>query len=98
MPIIKKKVDKFFPKDYMYASQSSLLKTIRVPKNLMYLTDRLPKPNYEDNSQGLSAEKKRREQEEWNKRRTHDAGDGITNMKQANSRKEIQKKLNKGAS
>ena len=25
----------------------NLLSTIRVPKNLLYLTDRLPKPNYD---------------------------------------------------
>ena len=27
--------------------QNELLSTIRVPKNLLYLTDRLPKPSYE---------------------------------------------------
>ena len=31
-----------------------MLKTIRVPKNLHYLTDRLPKPNYEDFDTKLS--------------------------------------------
>jgi hypothetical protein len=36
----------------------NLLSTIRVPKNLLYLTDRLPKPAYESDSA------KRREQEE----------------------------------
>lgn len=77
MPAVKKKVEKFFPNEYMYASQSSLLKTIRVPQNLMYLTDRLPKPNYNDSSKGFSQDK-----DEANKRRTHDAGDGmIMNMK-----------------
>jgi hypothetical protein len=30
--------------------QNELLKTIRVPKNLLYLTDRLPKPHYEKTS------------------------------------------------
>jgi NIMA (never in mitosis gene a)-related kinase len=28
------------------SSISQLLRTIRIPKNLHYLTDRLPKPNY----------------------------------------------------
>ena len=28
--------------------KSELLKTIRVPRKLHYLTDRLPKPNYEN--------------------------------------------------
>ena len=27
-----------------------MLKTIRIPKNLLYLTDRLPKPAYNDES------------------------------------------------
>jgi hypothetical protein len=48
MPIVKKKSEKLFPEENFFASQSSLLNTIRVPKNLLYLTDRLPKPNYED--------------------------------------------------
>ena len=48
MPIIKKRIEKLFPsQDEFYDSQSSLLNTIRVPKNLLYLTDRLPKPSYE---------------------------------------------------
>lgn len=48
MPSVKKRCEKLFPEDCFFASQSSLLNTIRVPKNLLYLTDRLPKPNYED--------------------------------------------------
>jgi hypothetical protein len=36
----------------------NLLSTIRVPKNLLYLTDRLPKPMYD------SDDRKRREKEE----------------------------------
>jgi NIMA (never in mitosis gene a)-related kinase len=47
MPIVRKRIDKIFPHDEFYESQSSLLNTIRVPKNLLYLTDRLPKPSYE---------------------------------------------------
>lgn len=29
-------------------TKSELLKTIRIPKKLHYLTDRLPKPNYDN--------------------------------------------------
>ena len=36
----------------------NLLSTIRVPKNLLYLTDRLPKPAYDSDA------RHRREQEE----------------------------------
>ena len=34
---------------YSYSDglQKELLSTIRVPKNLLYLTDRLPKPHYD---------------------------------------------------
>lgn len=46
MPSIKKRVERYFPEEQFYDSQTSLLNTIRVPKNLLYLTDRLPKPNY----------------------------------------------------
>jgi hypothetical protein len=43
----------------------------------MYLTDKLPKPNYGSPS-NLSEEKaKHKMEEERNKRRTHDAGDGM---------------------
>ena len=31
-------------------TKSELLKTIRIPKSLHYLTDRLPKPNYDHHS------------------------------------------------
>lgn len=65
MPSIKKRSEKLFPEDYFYNSQSSLLNTIRVPKNLLYLTDRLPKPQYS------SAKKK---EEEDKRRRTFDPG------------------------
>ena len=44
--------EKLFGDDFYVQSdgQSDMLKTIRVPKNLLYLTDRLPKPHYEDSS------------------------------------------------
>ena len=46
----------------------NLLSTIRVPKNLLYLTDRLPKPNYDTEDQ------KRKDQAEMLKRKTFEAG------------------------
>lgn len=67
MPSVKKRIEKLFPDEQdFYNSQTDLLNTIRVPKNLLYLTDRLPKPNYES--------KKRREEEEKLKRKTYDPG------------------------
>jgi hypothetical protein len=72
MPSVKKRIEKYFPSDPLYDSHSALLSTIRVPKNLLYLTDRLPKPNYDSN------EKKRRmEEEEKIRRRTHDPGSSM---------------------
>jgi len=57
-----------FPDDFLYEieGEQMLLSTIRVPKNLLYLTDRLPKPNYD------SEEKRRREKEEMMRRRTYE--------------------------
>jgi NIMA (never in mitosis gene a)-related kinase len=45
----------------------NLLSTIRVPKNLLYLTDRLPKPNYNNDN-----EDERRRFEEKLRRRTYE--------------------------
>jgi NIMA (never in mitosis gene a)-related kinase len=46
MPIVRKKTEKLFGNDVFVDEndQINLLSTIRVPKNLLYLTDRLPKP------------------------------------------------------
>lgn len=45
--------EKLFGNDFYSATldstQNKMLQTIRIPKNLLYLTDRLPKPHY-DNS------------------------------------------------
>jgi len=48
MSIVKKKIERLFPDNQFDVEepQLNLLSTIRVPKNLLYLTDRLPKPNY----------------------------------------------------
>jgi hypothetical protein len=52
----------------------NLLSTIRVPKNLLYLTDRLPKPMYDSSSH------KRREQEELLRRRTYEGTQPLSQM------------------
>jgi NIMA (never in mitosis gene a)-related kinase len=58
-PSVKKMGEKLFGDDYYQHShsdaQSEMLKTIRIPKNLLYLTDRLPKPSYEDSSHKKNA-------------------------------------------
>jgi len=52
-PIFRKRSQKYFPEfeDEQYESnfygQSLLLKTIRIPKNIMHLSSRLPKKNYD---------------------------------------------------
>ena len=46
MPLVKKRIERYFPESEWIDKQSVLLSTIRVPKNLLYLTDRLPKPKY----------------------------------------------------
>ena len=68
MQIIREKCEILFPNDFLYdvGHNMNLLNTIRVPKNLLYLTDRLPKPNYD------SEEQKRREKEEMLRRRTYE--------------------------
>ena len=43
-------LDEFYDDVAEYGAQNELLSTIRVPKNLLYLTDRLPKPSYEQNT------------------------------------------------
>ena len=52
----------------------NLLSTIRVPKNLLYLTDRLPKPAYDSDSH------KRREQEELLRWRTYEGTQPLSQM------------------
>jgi NIMA (never in mitosis gene a)-related kinase len=73
MPLIRKKIEYIFPGDFLYETHANmnLLSTIRVPKNLLYLTDRLPKPNYDNE------ERKRREKEEKFRRRTYEGGNSM---------------------
>lgn len=40
-------LDDFYDDNEDSPLQNELLSTIRVPKNLLYLTDRLPKPSYD---------------------------------------------------
>ena len=75
MPIVKKRIEKLFPEEQFYGSQSNLLSTIRVPKNLLYLTDRLPKPNYDIDR------KRAMEEEERIRRKTHDAQSMLPDIK-----------------
>ena len=66
-------MEKLFPPDFFFEIDSNLtiLQTIKVPKNLLYLTDRLPKPNYD------KEERSRREKEEKFRRRTHEGSNSM---------------------
>lgn len=59
MPAVKKMGERLFPDFYEEdrVHENRLLSTIRVPKNLLYLTDRLPKPSYEVSSQKVFKKK-----------------------------------------
>ncbi|MCQ2819794.1 MAG: protein kinase [archaeon] len=74
MPIIQKRIEYF--KSYSsedISEDQSLLQTIRMPKNILFLSDKLPKPNYESSqakssknyrsfSNGVDLEKKKIEE------------------------------------
>ena len=69
MPAVVRMGEKLFSEDfYSEASPTNqeLLNTIKVPKNLLYLTDRLPKPKYDSGEKprhrSLEDERKRRNQ------------------------------------
>jgi len=70
LPVVKSKCDRLFPESFLEepGPPMNLLSTIRVPKNLLYLTDRLPKPMYDKEEKG------RREREEELRRHTHTDG------------------------
>ena len=65
---VQKRVEKYFPDhdacSELDNSNDQLMNTIRVPKNLLYLTDRLPKPKYKQDM----------DKEEMLRRRTHEGG------------------------
>ena len=47
MPIITRRIEKYFPHaDIENDTVSILMSTIKVPRNLLYLTDKLPKSKY----------------------------------------------------
>lgn len=46
MPAIVKRLDDKTLVEMVDEKENILLNTIKVPKNIHYLTDRLPKPNY----------------------------------------------------
>lgn len=85
MPIIKKKCEKLFPEDFFFDEepQMNLLSTIRVPKNLLYLTDRLPKPNYD-------ADRSLREKEEMLRRRTYEGSQMLPDTDSHGSQERLQ--------
>lgn len=80
MPIVRKKLEKLFPNEIFDegGAELNLLSTIRVPKNLLYLTDRLPKPQYD------SDERRRREQEELLRWRTYEGTNKLHVENQSN--------------
>ena len=55
-----------------YEPQPELLSTIRVPKNLLYLTDRLPKAHYEKVNSKNNRRRDRVDEIDEQKRRTHE--------------------------
>lgn len=48
MPSVSKKTSLYFPETVYGSENNELLKTILFPKNIMYLTDQLPVPCYDD--------------------------------------------------
>ena len=74
MPAVRRMGEKLFGNDFYegnYQPQPELLSTIRVPKNLLYLTDRLPKPHYENVT--LRKNRDKRDETDEFKRRTYDS-------------------------
>ncbi len=59
-PIVNKRIEKLFPGvDFISPEKNELLRTIRIPNNLIYLTEHLPKSNYQNGKhrkRGSSAE------------------------------------------
>ena len=58
-------------RDDIENTQMQLLQTIKVPKNLLYLTDRLPKPFYEQNESKQISKKANRSSKQ-RKQKTHE--------------------------
>lgn len=47
MPVVHEKLLKYVPEHFQSKQSNILLKSIHMPKNLMFLTDNLPSANYE---------------------------------------------------
>jgi len=76
MPAVRRMGEKLFGTSFYEgnyeAQQQELLSTIRVPKNLLYLTDRLPKPHYDRVTAKNNRSRDRNDEIEDLKRRTHE--------------------------
>ncbi len=84
MPVVKKRTQMLFPEDQVEDTHSLLLSTIRVPKNLLYLTDRLPKPAYRKEE-----EERQRLEEEQLRRKTHDAGQMLPDINNSGQKRKM---------
>ena len=59
MQIVMNRIQKLFPEDsFEDPEQDGLMNKIRVPKNILYLSDRLPKPRYMSEAIGESNKRK----------------------------------------
>lgn len=45
---MKRRSEKFFPEEHPASDKATLYQEIKVPKNFMYLTDKLPAANYDE--------------------------------------------------
>jgi hypothetical protein len=75
MPAVRRMGEKLFGTSFYegnFEPQPELLSTIRVPKNLLYLTDRLPKPHYDKVTAKNNRSRDRNEEIDDLKRRTHE--------------------------
>ena len=73
-----------------------LLQTIKVPKNILYLTDRLPKPKYGDSSSSWGNERERKmNEEEQLRRKTHDAQGMLPEIKKKPTNTDVKKPIKK---
>lgn len=91
LPFVKEKIEKLFPEDFFSpeSPKMDMLNTVRIPKNLLYLTDRLPKPDYgEETLRKMNEEKVRRRtyenseppQESYRKKATQPKQRGMIEM------------------
>lgn len=83
MPYVRKMGEKIFMDEFYddvdHVPNQELLSTIRVPKNLLYLTDRLPKPHYD-------SETRKQKEAEKKKRQTHDPDTLLPEIRKSKSK------------